>query len=75
MPQSGLLSARAQALQPSLTLAIAAKAKQLRAEGRDICSLSAGEPDFDTPPFIRQAAAAALEAGQTRCPHAPSRCW
>jgi len=66
MPQSGLLSARAQALQPSLTLAIAAKARQLRAEGRDICSLSAGEPDFDTPAFIRQAAAAALEAGHTR---------
>ncbi len=66
MPQSGLLSARAQALQPSLTLAIAAKAKQLRAEGRDICSLSAGEPDFDTPAFIRQAAAQALEEGHTR---------
>ena len=64
---SGLtLSPRAQALQPSLTLAIAAKAKQLRAEGRDICSLSAGEPDFDTPAFIRQAAATALEAGHTR---------
>jgi aspartate aminotransferase len=60
------LSPRAQALQPSLTLAIAAKAKQLRAEGRDVCSLSAGEPDFDTPAFIRQAAAAALEAGHTR---------
>ncbi|MFO7628713.1 MAG: pyridoxal phosphate-dependent aminotransferase [Prochlorococcaceae cyanobacterium] len=66
MPQSGLLSARALALQPSLTLAITAKAKQLRAEGRDICSLSAGEPDFDTPAFIRQAAADALEAGHTR---------
>jgi aspartate aminotransferase len=66
MPQSGLLSARAQALQPSLTLAIAAKARQLRAEGRDICSLSAGEPDFDTPAFIRRAAAEALEAGHTR---------
>jgi aspartate aminotransferase len=66
MPQSGLLSPRAQALQPSLTLAIAAKAKQLRADGRDICSLSAGEPDFDTPAFIRQAAAAALESGHTR---------
>jgi aspartate aminotransferase len=61
-----LLSARARALQPSLTLAITAKAKQLRAEGRDICSLSAGEPDFDTPAFIREAAAAALEAGHTR---------
>jgi aspartate aminotransferase len=60
------LSARAEALQPSLTLAIAAKAKALKAEGRDICSLSAGEPDFDTPAFIRQAAAAALEAGHTR---------
>jgi len=60
------LSARARALQPSLTLAITAKAKQLRAEGRDICSLSAGEPDFDTPAFIRQAAAEALEAGHTR---------
>ncbi len=60
------LSDRAQALQPSLTLAIAARAKQLRAEGQDICSLSAGEPDFDTPAFIRQAASAALESGQTR---------
>lgn len=60
------LSARARSLQPSLTLAITAKARQLRAEGRDICSLSAGEPDFDTPAFIRQAAAAALEAGHTR---------
>ncbi|MEB3263568.1 MAG: pyridoxal phosphate-dependent aminotransferase [Synechococcus sp.] len=66
MPAPLTLSARAQALQPSLTLAIAAKAKQLKAEGRDICSLSAGEPDFDTPPFIRAAAAAALEAGHTR---------
>jgi len=66
-PSPGLpLSARARGLQPSLTLAITAKAKQLRAEGRDICSLSAGEPDFDTPAFIRQAAAAALEAGHTR---------
>ncbi len=61
-----LLSARARALQPSLTLAITAKAKQLRTEGRDICSLSAGEPDFDTPAFIREAAAAALDAGHTR---------
>jgi aspartate aminotransferase len=60
------LSDRAQALQPSLTLAIAARARQLRSEGQDICSLSAGEPDFDTPAFIRQAASAALEAGQTR---------
>jgi aspartate aminotransferase len=66
MPAPLTLSARAQALQPSLTLAITAKARQLRAEGRDICSLSAGEPDFDTPAFIRAAATAALEAGHTR---------
>jgi aspartate aminotransferase len=60
------LSARAEALQPSLTLAIAAKAKALKAEGHDICSLSAGEPDFDTPTFICDAAAEALRSGQTR---------
>jgi aspartate aminotransferase len=66
MSRSLTLSARAESLQPSLTLAIAAKAKALKAEGQDICSLSAGEPDFDTPAFIRQAAAAALEAGHTR---------
>ena len=66
MPRPLKLSARAQALQPSLTLAIAARAKALKADGRDICSLSAGEPDFDTPAFIRQAAAQALESGLTR---------
>ena len=66
MPAPLKLSARAGGLQPSLTLAITAKARQLRAEGRDICSLSAGEPDFDTPAFIRRAAAEALEAGHTR---------
>ncbi|QNI70156.1 aspartate aminotransferase [Cyanobium sp. NS01] len=60
------LSQRARGLHPSLTLAIAAKARQLKADGQDICSLSAGEPDFDTPAFIRQAAAQALEAGHTR---------
>jgi aspartate aminotransferase len=66
MPAPLTLSARAGSLQPSLTLAITAKARQLRAEGVDVCSLSAGEPDFDTPAFIRHAAAAALEAGHTR---------
>jgi len=60
------LSARAAALQPSLTLAISARAKQLQAEGQDICSLSAGEPNFDTPEFIRQAASDALHGGATR---------
>ena len=60
------LAARARELQPSLTLAITARARQLRSEGRDICSLSAGEPDFDTPAFIRRAAIEALENGHTR---------
>ena len=60
------LSDRAGALQPSLTLAISAQAARLRADGQDICALSAGEPDFDTPAFIRRAAAEALESGRTR---------
>jgi aspartate aminotransferase len=60
------LAARARELQPSLTLAITARARQLRADGHDICSLSAGEPDFDTPAFIRRAATDALESGHTR---------
>ena len=60
------LSDRAGALQPSLTLAISAQAARLRADGHDICALSAGEPDFDTPAFIRRAAAEALESGRTR---------
>ncbi|MEB3169784.1 MAG: pyridoxal phosphate-dependent aminotransferase [Synechococcaceae cyanobacterium] len=66
MPAPITLSARAGALQPSLTLAITARARQLRSEGQDVISLSAGEPDFDTPAFIRHAAAEALEAGHTR---------
>ena len=66
MPAPITLSARAGALQPSLTLAITARARQLRSEGHDVISLSAGEPDFDTPSFIRQAASAALDAGHTR---------
>ena len=60
------LSRRAIALKPSLTLEISAKAKALQAEGRDICSLSAGEPDFNTPDFIVEAAREALSQGITR---------
>ena len=61
-----LLSDRAVALKPSLTLAITARAKQLQQEGRNICSLSAGEPDFNTPDFIVEAAQKALKDGYTR---------
>ncbi|QEY31834.1 pyridoxal phosphate-dependent aminotransferase [Synechococcus sp. RSCCF101] len=60
------LSLRARGLRPSPTLAITARAKQLRAEGQTICVLSAGEPDFDTPAFIRRAASEAMERGATR---------
>ena len=60
------LSSRAEALQPSLTLAISARAKALQQEGRNICSLSAGEPDFGTPSFIVEASIQALRDGVTR---------
>ncbi|WP_320667897.1 pyridoxal phosphate-dependent aminotransferase [Prochlorococcus sp. MIT 1307] len=66
MPHPPLISQRAVALQPSLTLAISAKAKALKQEGKDICSLSAGEPNFDTPEFITEAAVQALRDGITR---------
>lgn len=51
---------------PSQTIAITQKARALKAEGRDIISLSAGEPDFDTPEFIKEAAIAAIRAGETK---------
>ena len=60
------ISQRAKKVQPSLTLAISARAKELKLQGKDICSLSAGEPDFDTPFFIIEAAKKALEEGITR---------
>ncbi|MBI3178930.1 MAG: pyridoxal phosphate-dependent aminotransferase [Deltaproteobacteria bacterium] len=54
------------AILPSATLAMAARAQALRAAGKDVISLSAGEPDFDTPTFIRRAASQALDNGATR---------
>ncbi|MEK7477155.1 MAG: pyridoxal phosphate-dependent aminotransferase [Candidatus Coatesbacteria bacterium] len=60
------LSSRAAELRPSPTLAIEAKAKAMRAAGVDVVSLSAGEPDFDTPEHIKAAAAAAIKAGFTK---------
>ncbi|MCP3965254.1 MAG: pyridoxal phosphate-dependent aminotransferase [Lentisphaerae bacterium] len=52
-------------LTPSATLAITAAAKALKAQGVDVCSMSAGEPDFDTPEVIKQAAIQALQEGKT----------
>ncbi|MBL1457614.1 MAG: pyridoxal phosphate-dependent aminotransferase [Methylophaga sp.] len=60
------LSQRVQSIKPSPTLAITARAAALRAEGKDIIGLGAGEPDFDTPEHIKQAAVVALEKGQTK---------
>ncbi|MEX2119018.1 MAG: pyridoxal phosphate-dependent aminotransferase [Pirellulales bacterium] len=54
-----------QALEPSATLAMAAKAKQLKANGKTVYDFSVGEPDFITPRHIREAAAAAMDAGHT----------
>ncbi len=53
-------------IQPSATIAVSMKARQLKAQGRDIISLSAGEPDFDTPENIKLAAMKALKEGKTK---------
>ena len=60
------ISKRLQSLEESATLAVAAKAARLRAEGIDVVSFGAGEPDFDTPEHIKAAASQALEAGETK---------
>ncbi|PXF63051.1 pyridoxal phosphate-dependent aminotransferase [Kangiella spongicola] len=60
------LSKRVQLIKPSPTLAVAAKAKELKAQGRDIVGLGTGEPDFDTPEHIKQAAIAAINDGATK---------
>jgi aspartate aminotransferase len=60
------LAARANYVSTSITLAIAAKAKEMKAEGIDVCSFSAGEPDFPTPQHICEAAKTALDEGKTR---------
>ena len=63
---SSSLSTWARGISPSPTLAIDAKAKALLAAGEDVCSFAAGEPDFDTPEHIKEAAIAALRAGKTK---------
>jgi len=60
------LSQRIQKIKPSQTLAITAKANELKAKGVDIISFGAGEPDFDTPDFVKEAAIKALKEGKTK---------
>jgi aspartate/methionine/tyrosine aminotransferase len=59
------------ALQPSATIAVSSRVKQLISEGRDVLNLCAGEPDFDTPKVIAEAAVRAIHEGQTRYTPAP----
>ena len=66
MSASLVLSHRVQAIKESPTLAITAKAAKYKAEGRPIIGLAAGEPDFDTPQHIKDAAVAAINAGYTK---------
>jgi len=60
------LSARARRIKPSPSMMARQRAQELKAQGRDIVDLTTGEPDFDTPPHIRQAVTAAMAAGETR---------
>ncbi len=60
------LSDRVQQVKPSPTLAVTAKANELKAAGKDVIGLGAGEPDFDTPEFIKEAAIKALHDGFTK---------
>ena len=62
------IASRIGRIKPSPTVAAGQKARELRALGRDIISLDAGEPDFDTPDSIKEAAFAAIRAGQTKYP-------
>ncbi len=61
-----ILSEKARTIKSSITLTISAKAKTMRAEGIDVLNFSAGEPDFDTPDSIKQAAVTAIEEGFTK---------
>jgi aspartate aminotransferase len=60
------LSERVQRIKPSPTLAVTAKANELKAAGKDVIGLGAGEPDFDTPDFIKEAAIKAIQSGFTK---------
>ncbi len=60
------LSERAKKIEPSITMAISALAKTMKAEGKPVIGFGAGEPDFDTPEIIKQAAIDAIQAGKTK---------
>jgi aspartate aminotransferase len=62
----GFLADSLNRIQPSATIVVSTKARELKAKGRDIIALSAGEPDFDTPDNIKEAAVKAMRAGKTK---------
>lgn len=63
---ANFLAARVGRIKPSPTIAVSTRAQELRAAGRDIVNLGAGEPDFDTPPHIKEAAKSAIDQGLTK---------
>ena len=62
----GFLAESLSRIQPSPTIAVTTKARELKAAGRDVIGLGAGEPDFDTPDNIKEAAIAAIRRGETK---------
>ncbi len=66
LKMTSILATRLSLIKPSATLAVNSRAIQLKAQGKDIISLGVGEPDFDTPDFIKAAASKAMEMGQTK---------
>ena len=66
LPSAALQSAALARVKPSATLAVTARARELKREGRDVIGLGAGEPDFDTPDNIKEAAIAAIRRGETK---------
>ncbi len=67
----GFLSDALSRIKPSATIVMTQKARDLKAQGRDVISLSVGEPDFDTPEHVKAAAKAAIDRGETKYPPVP----
>ena len=61
-----LIADRLDRISPSLTIAMTSKARALKAAGKDVIGLAAGEPDFDTPQNVKDAAIAAIQRGETK---------
>ena len=66
-----LIASRLNRIKPSATMAVTGRAQELKASGVDVIGLGAGEPDFDTPENAKEAAIAAMKAGQTKYTQVP----